>query len=293
MTTYERSEGLWLPLATPFSGGRLDVISLRRMIHHYSNTDISGFILAATTGEGQLLSSEESELLVKTSANELLALGSRQKLYLGISGSDPVKLIEETSRTADWPIEGYLVSGPNYLRPSQIGLLAFFTSIAESTKKSVMLYNIPYRTGVNIENDTMLVLAEVPNVTGVKDCCGNAEQSYDLLRRAPDNFSVLTGEDPFFYSAMVHGAVGAIVTGAHILVEHHLKIMGEISNGDQRSALGTWNRIAHIPRLLFAEPNPAPLKYWLNRKGLIDSYEVRSPFLPVSEELASKLDELG
>ena len=291
--TYERPEGLWLPLATPFNDGKLDEVSLRRLVGHYSKKTISGIILAATSGEGQLLNGIETELLVKITADGLAAQRSQQKLYLGISGSDPAKLIEEMTRTADWPIDGYLVSGPNYLRPSQDGLIAFFTEIAKNTDKPIILYNIPYRTGVNIENQAMLALAEISNVVGVKDCCGNAEQSYDLLRRVPDSFSVLTGEDIFFYNAMVHGAPGAIVTGAHILVDEYLKIMSELTNKNQQAAFEIWCRIANIPPLFFEEPNPSPLKYWLHKKGLINSQDVRLPFLPVSDELALKLDEVG
>ncbi len=290
MNIYERPQGLWLPLVTPFDNGTLDEASLRALIRHYCAKNISGIILAATTGEGQLLCHDETERLAKTSADEMARLQAEQKLYLGLSGSDPAKLSDEMAQTTDWPIDGYLVSGPNYLRPSQDGLLTFFTEIAKSTDKPIILYNIPYRTGVNVDNETMLALAEISNIVGVKDCCGNAQQSYDLLRGAPDTFSVLTGEDPFFYNAMVHGAPGAIVTGAHVLVDQHLQIMNEITNGNQEAALEIWNQVVHIPRLLFAEPNPAPLKYWLYREGLLKSAEVRVPFMPISSSVRSKID---
>ena len=289
MNQPENPTGLWLPLVTPFRAGAIDSASLRRLISHYATRDISGFILAATTGEGQLLSAEELEQLVRISAEELSRLNTPQKLYLGMSGSDPSKVRDELQRIANWPVDGYLISGPNYLRPAQRGLLAYYRQIAQCTEKPIILYNIPYRTGVNIENETMLELAELPNIVGVKDCCGNVQQSYEFIRMTPKTFSVLTGEDPFFYNAMVHGAAGAILTGAHVLADVHLEIMKHLRNGNQTTALEKWNAVVHVPGLLFSEPSPAPLKYWLNTIGLIDEAEVRLPFVPVGEELATKL----
>jgi len=169
-------------------------------------------------------------------------------------------------------------------------LKQYYSEIASDVDLPIIIYNIPYRTGINIANETMLELAALPNVIGVKDCCGSPDQSYALLRNAPQDFSVLTGEDPFFYNAMVHGAPGAIVTGAHILVDDHLAIMNDLKLGNLSTALERWNRVSHIPDLLFEEPNPAPLKYWLWRQGLIDSPEVRTPFLPISDHLAGKID---
>lgn len=290
MTSRTSPTGIWVPLITPFRDGTLDENSLRRLIRHYGANGIDGFILAATTGEGQTQSDEELEALVRISADEIASNKLNLPVYLGLSGSNPKKVAAQVKQTGSLPLNGYLVSGPNYLRPSQEGLKRYYELIADATDRNIIVYNIPYRTGANIENDTMLELAKVPNIVGVKDCCGCAEQSYELLRSSPPSFSVLTGEDPFFYNAMVHGAPGAIVTGAHVLADDHLAIMEFVRTGRQRDALTHWNRIAHIPALLFAEPNPAPLKHWLWRQGLIDTSEIRLPFLPVSKTLGDKID---
>lgn len=290
MTHYENPTGLWVPLITPFKDGEIDGTSLQRLLNHYAQKDISGIILAATTGEGQLLSEQELKQLVHLSAETLVNTNSELPLYLGVSGSDAVKVVQQIKSTENWPLNGYLVSGPSYLRPSQEGVFKFFGAIANSTDKPIILYNIPYRTGINIENETMLRLAKISNIVGVKDCCGNVEQSYALLRTAPADFSVLTGEDPFFYNALVHGAPGAIVTGAHVLVDAHLDIIKLMKDVNHHEALEKWNSLAHVPKLLFAEPNPAPLKYWLWKEGLIDSAEVRSPFMPISTVLEGEID---
>lgn len=290
MTVQTKTGGVWIPLITPFRNGELDERSLRRILGYYSSIDLRGFILAATTGEGQTLSDAELERLVAISADEVDRNGRETSLYLGVSGSDPRKIEDQLQHSQRWPIDGYLISGPNYLRPSQEGLKQYYELLAGSTGRPILIYNIPYRTGVNVLNETMLELAALPNVVGLKDCCGNPDQSYELLRCAPKGFSVLTGEDSFFYNALVHGAQGAILTGAHVLAHVHLEIATDLQNGHQKLALEKWNKVAHIPQLLFSEPSPAPVKYWLWRLGLIDSPEVRLPVLPISESLSEKID---
>jgi 4-hydroxy-tetrahydrodipicolinate synthase len=286
----ERPTGLWLPLVTPFREGDLDETSLRRLVRHYANEPIDGLILAATTGEGLTLDEEESERLVHIVASECVSFGRRSPLYLGLSGADTRKLGKMLAATQSWPVDGYLIACPYYSRPSQLGLFRHFTALSQSTSRRVMVYNIPYRTGVNLANETMLRLAELSNIVGVKDCCADATQSFDLLRRSPDGFAVLTGEDALFYSALTLGADGGVVASAHVRTGAFAAVFNKMVNGDQLGALQDWRKLADIPRLLFSEPSPAPIKYWLWRAGLIESPEVRLPMTPISNELAARID---
>jgi 4-hydroxy-tetrahydrodipicolinate synthase len=153
-----------------------------------------------------------------------------------------------------------------------------------------MLYNIPYRTGVNLGNETMLRLAERGNIIGVKDCCGDTLQTVELLRKRPPGFAVLTGEDALFYGALMRGSDGGILASAHVQTEAFANVRQHMLAGDQLRASAQWRQLSDIPRLLFSEPSPAPLKYWLWRSGLIDSPEVRLPMTPITAELAGQLD---
>jgi 4-hydroxy-tetrahydrodipicolinate synthase len=153
-----------------------------------------------------------------------------------------------------------------------------------------MVYNIPYRTGVNLGNEAMLQLAERGNIVGVKDCCADTLQTVDLLRRRPPGFAVLTGEDALFYGALMRGADGAILASAHVETEAFAAVRQRLLAGDQLGASAEWRRLSEVPKLLFAEPSPAPLKYWLWRAGLIDSPEVRMPMVPVGADLAVSID---
>jgi 4-hydroxy-tetrahydrodipicolinate synthase len=283
-------QGLWLPLVTPFRDGELDVPSLRRLVRHYASGPVDGLILAATSGEGMTLGIAELEQLVATVRAELADLRRTMPICLGLSGASTAKLCDALDETAAWPIDFYLIASPYYTRPSQRGLLQHFTALADHAAWPIVLYNIPYRTAVNLTNETLLRLAEHRNIVGIKDCCADREQSIDFLRRRPSGFRVLTGEDAQYFEALTDGADGAILLSAHIETETFASVRTLLKQGDRDAAQASWESISELTRLLFAEPSPAPAKYWLARTGLIDSAEVRLPMVEVGAELAAQLD---
>lgn len=282
--------GVWLPLVTPLRDGALDEISLRCLVRHYATDAIDGFILAATSGEGLLLETSELEHLVVSVRAELAEIPRILPICLGLAGASTARMKEMLDETAAWPIDGYLISAPYYLRPSQRGLLTHFNDLADHASWPIMLYNIPYRSSVNLANDTLLKLAQHPNIVGMKDCCADRAQTIDLLRRRPDGFRVLTGEDAQYFDALADGADGAILLSAHVETERFASIYRLMKAGDRNAAAACWESVANLTRLLFTEPSPAPAKYWLAQRGLIASAEVRSPIVEVSAELAAWLD---
>jgi 4-hydroxy-tetrahydrodipicolinate synthase len=287
----QQLRGLWLPLVTPFRDGELDAPSLRRLVRHYANAPIDGLILAATSGEGMTLSMRELERLVMVVRAELDDMRRHLPLCLGLSGAATGKMREALDQTAAWPIDFYLIASPYYVRPSQRGLLQHFTALADHASWPVVLYNIPYRTAVNLDNDTLLALAEHPNIVGMKDCGACRAQSIDLLRHRPAGFRVLTGEDAQYFDALNDGADGAILLSAHLETDIFAAVQKHLNSGEREAAEACWRRVSELTRLLFTEPSPAPAKYWLARTGLIASAEVRLPMVAVSAELAARLDE--
>jgi 4-hydroxy-tetrahydrodipicolinate synthase len=286
----EQLRGLWLPLATPFRGNELDDASLRRLVRHYASLPVDGFILAATSGEGMSLGARELERLVAIARAEIAASRRYIPLLVGLSGASTHKMLDALDETAAWPIDGYLIASPYYTRPSQRGLLAHFTALADHASWPIVLYNIPYRTGVRIDNETLLALAGHPNIAGMKDCGADRAQSIDLLRRRPAGFRVLTGDDAEYHNALVDGADGAILLSAHVETAAFAAVRTLFREGNRAAAEAQWGEVAELTRLLFAEPSPSPAKYWLWRSGLIDSPEVRLPMVEVSSELAAALD---
>lgn len=285
-----RLHGLWLPLVTPFRNGELDEASLRRLVRHYANGPVDGLILAATSGEGLTLGMAELERVVALVRAEIAGSGRTMPVCLGLSGSSTRKMLDALDETAAWPIDGYLIASPYYSRPSQRGLLQHFTALADHASWPIVLYNVPYRTAVNLANETLLRLAEHPNIVGLKDCGADRAQSIDLLRQRPAGFRVLTGEDAQYYEALSDGADGAILLSAHVETETFASVHTHLKQGSRDAAQACWESVSDLTRLLFTEPSPAPAKYWLSRTGLIDSADVRLPMVDVSAELAARLD---
>jgi 4-hydroxy-tetrahydrodipicolinate synthase len=291
-STRSEVRGVWLPLVTPFKDGAVDEVSLKRLLRNVSARPVDGLVIGATTGEGPLLEERELERIAAITSEEI---GDLLPIYLGVSGSDTRRMEKHLRRIAHWPVAGYLISCPSYVRPSQEGLYQHFAVLAEAAERPILIYNIPYRTGVNLANDTLLGLAELPTIIGIKDCCTDPAQSLDLIRRKPAGFAVMCGEDAQFHLALAQGADGGILASAHVETERFATIhAAHRDDGDTRAALKLWHDLSDLPRLLFAEPSPAPVKYWLYRQGLIDSPEVRLPMTAVTPQLAERIDrEIG
>ena len=272
-------QGLWLPLVTPFRDGALDETSLRRLARHYADGPVDGMILAATSGEGMTLGIAELQRVVAVVRDGIADSGRTLPVCLGLSGASTSKMQDALDETADWPIDGYLIASPYYTRPSQRGLLQHFTALADHAAWPIVLYNIPYRTAVNLDNATLLRLAEHHNIVGLKDCGADRAQSIELLRLRPAGFRILTGEDAQYYEALSDGADGGILLSAHLETASFAAVRRHWREGNRDAALACWESIRELTSLLFAEPSPAPAKYWLARSGLIARADVRLPMV--------------
>ena len=281
-------QGIWLPIITPFLDDEIDYESYQRLINHYIPKGISGLIPLGTTGESPTIAEAEYETLIETT---LTIVDNRIPVYVGIGGNCTKKVLNALKTLERYPVQGILSVCPYYNRPSQQGLFEHFVNISEATDLNIMVYNIPYRTGINLENDTLLKLAEFRNIVAVKDSCGNLKQSLELLACKPDDFSVLTGEDIMLYMTLVHGGDGGVLAASHLETEQFVKIFHLVRQNDHQAALQHWWKLAEWIPFLFQEPNPAPVKYYLQRLGLIRSFETRLPLVEVSEELKQQLEQ--
>ncbi len=279
--------GLWLPLITPFKDGAVDYASYERLIDHYLALGIDGLFPLGTTGEAPTLDDSEVERLVE---GTVARAGGRVPVFVGVGGNATHKVVKALKRLERLPFEGIVSVCPYYNRPSQDGLIAHFKAIAAETDREVFIYNIPYRTAVNLSNDSLLELAEVPNIVGVKDSCGILAQSLDLLARKPKGFSVLTGEDALYFTMLANGADGGILAASHCMTERFREVSRRFAANDVAGARAAWAPLASVVPLLFAEANPMPIKYLLWRQGLIASPECRLPLTRISDALARRLD---
>lgn len=282
-------KGVWLPIITPFLNGEIDFDTYKSLLDYYISKKIDGLVPLGTTGEVSTIDDYEYEKLVSITVEYV---NNRVPVLVGAGGNYTQKVIKQIKLLEKYGIKGILSVSPYYNRPDQNGIFEHFKCIAENTSLEIVIYNIPYRTGRNIENETIFRLAELQNVIGIKDSCGDFKQSMELILNRPKNFSVLTGEDIHYYSTLALGGDGGILAAAHLQTENYLKIYKLISENDHKSALEIWAGLAGIIPLLFIEPNPAPVKFLLNSMGLIKSSETRLPITTISKNLAEKLKKL-
>ena len=284
-----RLSGVWLPIITPFKDGEVDYAGYEHLVDHYVRAGVSGVIPLGTTGESPTIDEAETEALVERT---VATVAGRVPILIGVGGNDTRKVVKAVKRLQKHAVQGILSVCPYYNRPSQDGMREHFTRVAEATDRPILIYNIPYRTGVNLANETLLALAAIPNIAGVKDSSGNIAQSLDLLRQRPAGFAVLTGEDAFFYTMLAHGGDGGILASAHVETATFLSVYERVVANDHQGALKAWSRLEPMVPLLFKEPNPVPIKHCLWRQGLIASAECRLPLTRVSDALAKDLDRL-
>lgn len=275
-------EGIWVPIVTPFRGDQVDHPALARLSCYLAEQGISGLVAGATTGEGALLRPGEQEAIFSTLREAVPTM----PIVLGVSQSATEMAAEQARCLAALRPEGLLVTAPTYVRPSQGGVQRHFEAIAEAADLPVIIYNIPYRTGVNIELDTLQALARDSRITGIKECGGSVERLLRLVHETP--LRVLSGDDNQNFVALCLGAHGTIAASAHILPQWHVRIRELILSGQLATARRMAVALQPIIRDLFSEPNPAPLKALLAHQNWC-SAAVRLPFMPASTELRERL----
>ena len=280
-------QGVLLPIVTPFLNGKIDFSSYEKLINHYIAKNISGIVPLGTTGENPTVEEDEFIQIVERT---IKIVNGRVPVYFGVGGNDTKKVVKLLKRLERYEFQGILSVSPYYSRPSQYGIYKHFREISEHTGKDIIVYNIPYRTGRNIENETIFKLAGLKNVVGIKDACGDFRQSMELILNKPDGFSVLCGEDILYYPTLVLGGDGGVLASAHVETESFIKLFDLVRDDNHDEAITLWKKLAAIVPLLFIEPSPGPIKYILKEKNMISSEETRLPITGISDELKKKLD---
>lgn len=295
--------GIWVPLVTPFADGAVDHAALRALVRRYAGAGIAGLVALGTTGEPATLDAAEQDAVLATILDEAQAqaqaavrcAGQAQPLPLplpvlvGVSGNHTASMRERIGQLNALPIAGVLMAAPYYIRPSQAGIVGHFTALADASDKPVVLYDIPYRTGVRLELDTLLTLAAHPRIQAVKDCAGSLDTTLALIRDG--RLQVLAGEDINIFNTLCLGGSGAIAASAHVRPEQFVALYRALSAGRLDEGRRIFHELAPLIQALFAEPNPAPVKALLAALGLIRD-ELRMPMTRAGDALAARLRAL-
>lgn len=276
-------EGIWIPIVTPFRDDAIDHAALTRLARHLAAAGISGFVAGATTGEGALLSMDEQAAVFDT----LRDAAPHLPVVLGVSSACTAAAAHQAKTLAARHPDGLLVTPPSYVRPTQAGVQKHFEAVADAAPHTPMIvYSIPYRTGVTVEVETLQTLAQQGCVVGIKECGGDISRMLRLIHDTP--LQVLSGDDGMNFSALCLGAHGTIAASAHILPHWHVRMHNLLRQGELARARQIAVALHPITQLLFAEPNPSPLKALLAETGHLAT-DVRLPFVPVSDALRRRL----
>ncbi len=278
--------GIWVPLVTPFSQGQVDFDAAQRLVSHLVAKGVHGLVVCGTTGEASALDDSEQELLLDA---VLAAVGNTCPVLMGIGGSDTRSVVAQARRYGEHDIAGFLLPAPAYVRPSQEGLLRHFEAVAQNSEHDIVLYNIPYRTGVNIELPTLQALARNPRFVAIKECGGNINQLIDFINETP--LAVLGGEDAQILSTLCMGGSGAIAAAAHIRPDLFVALYECVRDGDLMEARSIFKLLLPLIRALFSEPNPGPVKAALARGGWVED-ELRLSMTTASAACKNRLAEI-
>lgn len=281
--------GIWVPLVTPFRDSAIDFPALKILTRHLVAGGVSGLVVCGTTGEAAAQS--EAEQLAVLDA--LLESAPGIPVVMGLSDNNIGALLGRLKQIQCRPVAGLLVPAPYYIRPSQTGLLQYFRTVADAASVPLILYNIPYRTGVALELDTIRALAQHERIVAIKDCGGDPALTMQLIADAKLN--VLAGEDLQIFSTLCLGGSGAIAASAHIRPDLFVRMAQLLQSADLAEARRIFYLLSPMIRRLFEEPNPGPLKAALQMMGLMRD-ELRAPMQAASdasrEQLTLELERL-
>lgn len=279
-------KGVGVALVTPFNEDlSVDFDSLTKLVEYNIENGTNYLVVLGTTAEAATLSAEEKKQVIE---HIIKVNNKRLPLVLGIGGNNTLevkKQIEEADLSA---FEAVLSVSPYYNKPNQEGLYQHYKALA-STGKNIIIYNVPSRTGQNIEADTTLRLAkEFPNLFLIKEAAPNILQYFDILRKKPEGFSLVSGDDEYTLPVTLAGGDGVISVIGQAYPKEFSTMVQLAFDGKVKEAYDIHNKLVDITRLIFAEGNPCGIKVILAEKGIIKNH-LRLPLVKASEGLHAKI----
>jgi 4-hydroxy-tetrahydrodipicolinate synthase len=274
-------QGSLVAIVTPMhTDGTLDLPDLRKLIDWHISAGTDGIVIVGTTGESPTVSVEEHCELIQVAVEHV---AKRIPVIAGTGGNSTAEAIDLTHFARKAGADASLQVVPYYNRPTQEGMFQHFRKIAEAVDLPMILYNVPGRTVADMSNETMLRLAQVPGIIGVKEATGNIGRGIELIRLAPASFAIYSGDDPTAMALMFCGAKGNISVTANLAPGEMHNLCVAAMKGDLAEAVRINNRLIPLHNRLFVEPNPVPVKWAMAQMGLIPS-GIRLPLVPLADQ---------
>ncbi len=257
--------GTGVALVTPFrDDGSIDVEALRKHVEFQIENGVGIMVPGGTTGEGVTLSADEQRLLIRTTVE---ATQGRAPVLAGAGGSDTADVVRKARAAREAGADGILSVSPAYNKPTQRGLIEHYRAVAGAVDCPVLIYNVPGRTASNVLPETVLTLAEIENITGVKEASGDLDQIMTLIRERPEGFTILSGDDALTFPLLAAGADGVISVVANLAPALMSQMVKKALSGDYQEARELHYRLLPLMRAIFVETNPIPVKAALEIMG--------------------------
>ncbi|MFE4632626.1 dihydrodipicolinate synthase family protein [Streptomyces sp. NPDC056773] len=277
--------GIHVPLITPFTAaGEVAADALEALAHEVLDAGATGIVALGTTGEPAALDEAERDLVTDVCARVCRERGAALVVGAGASGTRAAE--ESLGRLKRWPgARAALVTVPAFVRPSAAGVLAHFERLARVSPVPLIVYHVPYRTGLPLDAALLRAVGALPGVAGVKYAVGSLDgEAVALLGDRPDGFAVLAGDDAFLSPLLALGAAGGVLASAHVATARFAELAAAWRAGDADRARPLGHALARLSATLFAEPNPTVIKGVLYAQGRIPTPAVRLPLLPAAPE---------
>ena len=280
--------GAIVAIVTPFKKGKVDEAALRKLVEFQIKNGTDGIVPCGTTGESSTLSHEEHDRVIEI---VIEAVNKRVPVIAGTGSNSTAEAIRLTRHAHEAGADGALMVAPYYNRPTQEGLYQHYKAVADAVRIPIIIYNIPGRTGVNINPDTLARLAKVKNIVGVKEASGSIKQMSDVISLCGPDFDVLSGDDLFTLPLMAMGGKGVISVISNVAPADMAAMVDAFDAGDLEKARALHHKMAPLIDSLFIETNPTPVKAALAMMKKI-SYEVRLPLYRMSDGNYEKLKKV-
>ena len=287
MTAQKKFQGTATAIVTPFKkDGSIDEAALRRFVDFQISGGVEALVPVGTTGENPTLNADEQKRVIEIVIEQA---NKRVKIFAGAGSNNTSEVIEKTRFAKKAGADAALVVGPYYNKPTQNGYFQHFSAVADAVDIPLIIYNVPGRTGGNIEAATMLRMAEeIPNVVMVKEASGNLTQIMEIARNMPKHFSLLSGDDSLAYSIIALGGDGCISVVKNEVPKEYSNLLRLCLKGNWTEALQLHYRLLPLMNINFIESSPTPVKTALAMMGMMEE-TLRLPLVPLTEPSRVKL----
>jgi 4-hydroxy-tetrahydrodipicolinate synthase len=279
-------KGVITALVTPFKDGKVDYAAFKALVERQIAGGVHGLVPVGTTGETSTLTFEEHKEVVRLCVE---VSAGRVKVIAGAGSNNTAEAIELAHHAKTVGADAVLVVVPYYNKPSQEGLYQHFKAINDAVQIPVVLYNVPGRTVADMSNETIIRLAKLPNIVGIKDATGDVERLSLMRLEIEEGFSFLSGDDPSFIGYAAHGGHGVISVTSNVAPAEMVALYNGCASSDFATARAWQAKLIKLHKVLFADASPSPTKYALSRLGLCTD-QVRLPITPCSEAVRPLVD---